>query len=191
MPRIFNPIADRLIKEIETDKGIIKKIKPGKKPNLGKLAVFNYNPKHRNTLPYYDTFPASVILAHYPDGFLGINVHYLPWAVRLNLAERLLRATKNKNRVTYAKIKRAVKGLQLPIGYAQFILKRYLYSNVTSRHIYMFEFENYKKFLMDTQPKFVKKSDATVYKLTIAQFNTYAKKEQSDKKPKFTNVKRR
>lgn len=189
MVRIFNPIADRLIREIENDKGEIKKIKPGKKPPLGSLAVFKYDPKHKNTLPYYDTFPASVVIAHYPDGLLAVNTHYLPWAFRLNLAERMLRATKNKNRITYGKIKKAFKGLQLPIGYAQIILKRYLFSHITSKNIYCFTFENYKKFLIDTEPRFIKRSDTTVFKLTVAKFNAEAKKQKM--KPRFTNIKRR
>lgn len=186
MAIIFNPIADRIIEEIELNKGKITRIRPGTKAPLGKLLVFRYMPKYKSVLPYYDTFPASVVIGRYSDGFLGIATHYLPWSVRLNLAERMLRATKNNNRITYPKILKAVAGLQLPIGYAKFIIKRYLFSHITSSNIFVFDFENYKKFLTDTKPSFRKKSDMIVYKATIKAFNDHAK-TQKDKKTKWTN----
>jgi hypothetical protein len=189
MPKIFDPVSDKIIRAIELDRGNIKKIKPGQKPPLGSLAVFKYSPKHHRTLAYFDTFPASVVIGHYSDGFLAVNLHFLPWSFRLNLAERMLRATKNKNRITYAKIKKAFQSLQLPIGYAQIILKRYLFSHITSKEVYIFNFTDYKNFLKDVPGKFQKKSDTTVFKLTIAKFNAHAKK--SKKKPKFTNIRRK
>lgn len=194
MAKIFNPLADRIIKEIEADKGKkIKRIKPGQKFPLGKMCVFQYDPKHKGTLPYYDTFPASICIAHYPNGELCIASHYLNWALRLNLVKRLLRATKNKNRITYKHILKAMKSLNLPISYGGFIIKRYLYSHITSREVYIFDFEDYHKFLMDVPPKFQKKSDKIVYSLTIKAYNDYAKKAKSiNKKLKttFTNKKR-
>ena len=193
--KFFNPIADRMIREIEADKGKkLKRLKPGQPPPLGSMVVFSYSPKYKSTLPYYDKFPASIVIKHYDNGFGAVNTHYLPWAKRLNLAERMLRATKNKNRITWKKIKKAFVGLQLPLGYAHIIYKRYLYGHITSKWVYIFTFEDYKKFLMDVPPKFQKKSDATVWKLTVAAFNDHAKKLKkagSKKKPKFTNVKKK
>ena len=44
---------------------------------LGKMYFFVYNPKHKVTLPYYDTFPLVLPIERYGNGFLGINFHYL------------------------------------------------------------------------------------------------------------------
>ena len=45
---------------------------------LGNLYFFHYTPKNSESLPYYDVFPLVLILAKYNDGFLGLNLHYLP-----------------------------------------------------------------------------------------------------------------
>ena len=81
----------------------IPKIKPNKltRARFGFPLMFKYSPKHASTLPYYDILPMPILLAKYPDGFLGLNLHYLPWAKRLQLADRILRATKNRKRTTY------------------------------------------------------------------------------------------
>ena len=44
----------------------------------------------KNELPYYDTFPLVLILERYPDGFLGLNLHYLPIKFRVALMKKML-----------------------------------------------------------------------------------------------------
>ena len=63
-------------------------IRDGKRsfaPFYGKLNMFIYDPKWKKKLPYYDTFPLVLPLETYPDGFLGINMHYLPIPLRIKL----------------------------------------------------------------------------------------------------------
>ena len=43
----------------------------------GSMYFFKYDPKHKETLPFYDTFPLVIPIERYSDGFLGINFHYL------------------------------------------------------------------------------------------------------------------
>jgi hypothetical protein len=45
---------------------------------VGNLYFFRYDPKHKATLPQYDKFPMAIILQWNSDGFLGLNLHYLP-----------------------------------------------------------------------------------------------------------------
>ena len=52
--------------------------------------MFFYDPKLKKTLPYYDTFPLVLPLERYSDGFLGINLHYLPIPLRIRLLDRLV-----------------------------------------------------------------------------------------------------
>ena len=56
----------------------------------GSLYCWFYNPKYRNRLPYYDRFPVAFILNMYRNGFLGINLHYLPVRQRAVLMTRLV-----------------------------------------------------------------------------------------------------
>lgn len=57
---------------------------------LGQLYCFYYDPKGKNELPYYDTFPLSLVLEKYNDGFLGLNFHYLPLRYRIVFLEKLM-----------------------------------------------------------------------------------------------------
>jgi len=54
------------------------------------LYLFRYDPKHKDTLPYYDTMPLVLPFAWAPGGFLGINLHYLPYGMRFKLMSALL-----------------------------------------------------------------------------------------------------
>ena len=51
----------------------------------GKMYMFFYDPKHKETLPYYDTFPLVLPFRRLPDGFIGLNLHYLPYLARFKL----------------------------------------------------------------------------------------------------------
>jgi hypothetical protein len=73
-------------------------IRDGKRsgvPFYGRLNMFFYGPKHAKTLPYYDTFPLVLPLEKYPDGFLGINMHYLPISLRMKLLDSLVDFSNN------------------------------------------------------------------------------------------------
>lgn len=56
---------------------------------IGKLFLYNYAPKNRATLDYYDTFPIVFPFKIVPNGFYGINLHYLPIAYRAILMDNL------------------------------------------------------------------------------------------------------
>lgn len=55
----------------------------------GEMYLFMYDPKHKETLPYYDVVPLVLPFRRMPDGFLGINLHYLPYLARFNLLRDL------------------------------------------------------------------------------------------------------
>jgi hypothetical protein len=56
---------------------------------IGKMFLFGYLPKYEKTLPYYDRFPLVFPFAKVPDGFYGINMHYLPPPMRAILMDGL------------------------------------------------------------------------------------------------------
>ena len=111
---------------------LIRDGKQARTPHYGRLNMFFYDPKGRNTLPYYDTFPLVLPLEQYPDGFLGINFHYLPMKLRLKLLDRVVDFSNNtkfdestKLNVNYT----ALKSIRL----IRPTLKRYLAGKVKSR----------------------------------------------------------
>jgi len=57
--------------------------------NLGDLYAYYYNPKHKMTLPYYDTFPLIMLIGYESDTFLGLNFHYLNPKLRAILLDRV------------------------------------------------------------------------------------------------------
>jgi hypothetical protein len=54
------------------------------------MYFFAYNPSTRDDLPYYDKFPLVIPLKREPDGFLGLNLHYLPIRYRIQLLKKML-----------------------------------------------------------------------------------------------------
>lgn len=64
-------------------------------PKVGKMLMYRYDPKHKLTLPYYDTFPMIFPIDVKPDRFLGINLHYLPPVYRARLMDALYETLNN------------------------------------------------------------------------------------------------
>ena len=75
------------IREFGTPKSLdlIRDGKQATRPFFGRLNMFFYDPKLKKKLPYYDRFPLVLPLENYNDGFLGINLHYLPIPLRIKL----------------------------------------------------------------------------------------------------------
>ena len=71
----------------------------------GEMYLFMYDPKHKDTLPYYDTMPLVLPFRQLPDGFLGINLHYLPYLARFNLLGELSKLATDKNMDENTRIK--------------------------------------------------------------------------------------
>lgn len=102
---------------------------------VGKMYMYFYDPKTKKDLPYYDKFPLVFILEIYEDGFLGLNLHYLPPDLRLILFEKLLTLLSNKKydertklRISYKIIKNVAR-----FKLAKPCLKRYLTTHIRSK----------------------------------------------------------
>ena len=76
-------------------RSLISKGKATLRPKYGIMNLFGYDPKHKEKLPYYDTFPLVLPLETYSDGFLGLNLHYLPIPLRIKLLDRLVDYSNN------------------------------------------------------------------------------------------------
>lgn len=105
------------------------------KPTPGKLVMFQYDAKHKDTLPYWDKFPVVFPLELYKDSYLGINLHYLPPVHRIRLLDALYETANNekydkttKLRISYQILKSAAK-----FRYFKPCIKQYLYSHIKSQ----------------------------------------------------------
>jgi hypothetical protein len=47
------------------------------KSMIGRMYFYFYDPKTKDSLPYYDRFPLVIPIERYSDGFLGLNLHYI------------------------------------------------------------------------------------------------------------------
>ena len=98
--------------------------------HVGRLNMIVYDPKYKNKLPYYDVFPLVLPIERYDNGFLGINFHYLPYALRARLLDRLEKFTRGSK--DDARILASYSGLK-NVGLVKPTLKRYLSTKVRSR----------------------------------------------------------
>lgn len=55
----------------------------------GNMYMFYYDAKNKDTLPYWDRFPLLLPYKKTANGFMGLNLHYLPYQMRVVLLDRL------------------------------------------------------------------------------------------------------
>jgi hypothetical protein len=104
---------------------------------IGRMYFYFYDPKHKNTLPYYDRFPLVIPIERYSDGFLGLNLHYIHPKQRIILLDKLSDTATNKRfddktklRISYEYLAAASKAFE-----ATPCIKRYLFSHINSRFL--------------------------------------------------------
>jgi len=104
---------------------------------IGKMYFYFYDPKTKDSLPYYDRFPLVIPIESYPDGFLGLNLHYIHPKQRLILLDKLSETatnskfdSKTKLRVSYSYLAGASRAFE-----ATPCIKRYLFTHIQSRFL--------------------------------------------------------
>lgn len=104
---------------------------------IGKMYFAYYDPKHKATLPFYDSFPLIIPIQKYPDGFLGLNLHYLPPTLRAKLLDSLYETINNASldenkrmMINYTILKNASKH-----RYFEPCVKRYLGTHFRSKFL--------------------------------------------------------
>lgn len=105
--------------------------------NVGQMLMFFYDPKFKEELPYYDRFPLIFVLEVYRDGFLGINLHYLPIVWRAKLMDAIYSTINNKKYDETTKLKLNYQVLKNTAKMRMFkpCIKRYLTNHVKSNMI--------------------------------------------------------
>ena len=52
--------------------------------------MYSYDAKHKARLPVWDRFPVILYLGPIPNGFEGINIHYIPQEARMVLLKQII-----------------------------------------------------------------------------------------------------
>lgn len=104
-------------------------------PKIGEMFLFMYDAKTKEKLPYFDMYPLVFPIEMYSDGFLGLNLHYLPPLARIQLMKSLIDINEIDK---YSEMKKLNLSYELLSRYARQLkgmdvcLKRYLFGHVRS-----------------------------------------------------------
>lgn len=116
---------------------LVKSLEPGS------MYMFMYDPKWKETLPFYDRFPLIFPFKVESDRFMGINLHYLPLPLRAKLMDSLYETKNNsrydestKLRISYDILKGAAK-----FKYFGPCIKQYLFKQMQSQFMYIYPSE--------------------------------------------------
>lgn len=131
----------------------------------GGMYMFYYSPKFKDDLEYYDTFPLLLPYDMTPNGFIGLNLHYLPPLYRIKLLDKLLDISSDKALTKDTKLKytwATVKGTA-SMKWAGPCIHRYISGYVKSRFVHVSPENWFTAALLPVQ-RFKKASDNKVWK---------------------------
>lgn len=131
---------------------------------IGQMMMFWYDAKLKDELPYWDRLPLIFPIEIYKDGFLGINLHYLPLEWRARLMNALYSTMTDSK---YDKHTRLRVSYSILKGAARFrgfkpCVKRYLSSHVVSPFVTI-DPQEWDMALMLPTERFQKKRKQTVW----------------------------
>ena len=104
------------------------------------MYLFAYDPKTKDTLPFWDSYPLVLLVEPYHDGFLGLNLHYLPPVARAQLMDALdsIKNNDKYNKSTEIAVSyRLLKAYSTKFAGYQNCIKRYLIGHVRSSFHYV------------------------------------------------------
>ena len=104
---------------------------------IGKMYFYFYDPKTKDSMPYYDRFPLVIPIERYNDGFLGLNLHYIHPKHRMVLLDKLSDTMSNDTYDEKTKLKINYRYLAAAsrIFEANPCIKRYLFTQIESRFL--------------------------------------------------------
>ena len=103
------------------------------RPRMGDMYMFFYDPKHKETLPYYDTFPLIIMVEKAPGGFYGLNMHYLPPVLRAKLFDGLAKSDERYDENTRFRARYRLLQSVRKLKYFKPCFKHYLTKHVEGR----------------------------------------------------------
>jgi hypothetical protein len=148
---------------------------------VGMLYCFYYDPKTKADLPYWDRFPMVLILEKYDDGFLGLNLHYLPVRFRVAFLQKLMRFAILNDEHDIKRMRISYDILNAAKRYAEMkpCLKRYLRTHVKSK-VLAIKPEEWDVAAMLPIQQFRKAPATKVWKDSVLEWKDHMKHFNSD-----------
>lgn len=105
----------------------------------GRMYLFMYDPKTKDTLPFYDRFPLVFPFRRVSGGFYGINMHYLPHMLRARLMDALYPLANNDKNDDTTRLRLSYRVLNSAARYRFFkpCVKHYLNSQLQTRFLWI------------------------------------------------------
>jgi hypothetical protein len=102
---------------------------------IGGLYFFYYSAKMDDRLRYWDAFPLVIPLERYGDGFLGLNLHYLPPRIRAGFMDKLMNFALYDDNDEIKRLRITYEIISASKRFREFkpCIKRYLYTNIASK----------------------------------------------------------
>tara|TARA_X000001388_G_C2211175_1_gene115217 strand:+ start:605 stop:1198 length:594 start_codon:yes stop_codon:yes gene_type:complete len=127
----------------------------------GYMYLYRYDPKDKD-VPYYDMFPLVIPFRRADNGFFGINFHYLPYMMRLNILKEFNRFANSKELTEKTRIRLSYRVMESTrmFRFIQPAIRRYLNQQIRSR------------FLLIPYPDWVVASQLPVQRFKGAQLET-------------------
>ena len=110
---------------------------------MGGLYHFFYDPLTKDKLPYWDTFPLVIPLNNTSDGFIALNLHYLPPRYRAAFMDKLMNFAILNDQDEPKRLRVTYDILNATRNYKEFkpCIKHYLKSQIKSRIVAIEPFE--------------------------------------------------
>lgn len=153
---------------LANEKGIASTVTTRQKIYIGGMYQYTYDAKWKEVLPYWDAFPLIVVINVYNDGFLGLNLHYLPPIMRARLLDKLMEysttiRTGSNGMRTYMRLSYELLKTFTEVPFYKHTIKRYLYSHVKSK-IMRIHSDYWEEVAFLPTQQFQKKSHTEVWK---------------------------
>jgi hypothetical protein len=141
---------------------------------MGGLYYFYYDPLTKNEMPYYDKFPLVMPLKRESDGFIGLNLHYLPIRYRIAFMRKMMPYAIYDDEDEIKRIRITYPILDSSSRYKEFrpCIKKYLYSRIRSR-ILKVQPEEWDIALYLPIHQFRKERAATVWQESVQDIRSY------------------
>ena len=104
---------------------------------IGRMYLYVYDPKTKETLPVYDISPLVIPIKMYGSGFLGINLHYLPPQLRIMLLNKLDQFSKGSGEQKRLQLSYALLRAASKLKEVKPCIKRYLYSHTKTQFVFI------------------------------------------------------
>lgn len=179
----FRREAEKITKV--SDKGLIKSdpTRHVKQIIPGYMYMFMYDAKTKEELPYWDKFPLIFPFNKYDDGFIGINLHYLPPDYRAKLMDALYGLAFSNQYDESVRLRLSYEILDSAAKYKWFrpCVKRYLYKHVKSP-LFNIDWKEWNIALFLPTERFQKHSEFYVWSESLKIVNKHYPTKSKKKK---------